>query len=256
MCIFSVDLVKKKALIVQNYKQISIDLVKILGLRSPPLAISFGEKVAPGISYFESKYPDPTADGRTGAVSAGCVFWMEAATKTFATVPSDHGNCSVGCYTHGLKNLEEVATNSDVKAICEAGWVSPESFPSIPVVKTKSKVITYGPLSEATIDPDVVLLRVIGKQVMQIQSALPALRFEGKPQCHIVALAKEDKEIAVSTGCMLSRARTRMSNNELMCALPQTRLLELLDGLTKVSASDLAVAGYAARDSQRFLQRT
>ena len=240
---------------VDNYKKISTDLVDLLSLSDSPVAISFGNEVVPDIPSFKSDYPPPTADGRTGAVSAGCVFWMEAETKTFATVPADHGNCSVGCLTHGLKSLDEVAGNADVQAVCDAGWVSSEIFPSIPVVKTKSEFICYGPLSETIIVPDIILLRVIPKQVMQIQSAVRHLRFEGKPQCHVVALAKEQGEIVVSTGCMLSRARTGMSNNEMTCAVPESRLEELLLSLRKVCESDLAVAGYAANDSHRFSQK-
>ena len=238
-----------------NYKQISADLVQLLGLSSSPVAMSFGNEAVPGIPYFESDYPPPTPDGRTGAVSAGCVFWMEAETKTFATVPADHGNCSVGCLTHGLKSLEEVAENADVQAVCEADWVNPEIFPSIPVVKTKSEFIRYGPLADTTIVPDVILLRVIPKQAMQIQSALGQVRFEGKPQCHVVALAKEHGEIVISTGCMLSRARTRMSNNEMTCAIPESQLGDLVVSLRKVCESDLAVASYAANDSHRFSLR-
>ena len=240
---------------VNNYKQISADLVHLLSLPTSPVAMSFGNEVVPGIPYFESDYPPPTPDGRTGAVSAGCVFWMEAETKTFATMPADHGNCSVGCLTHGLKSLDAVAGNADVVAVCEAGWVTPEIFSTIPVVKTKSELIWYGPLADTIIVPDITLLRVIPKQVMQIQSALRKLRFEGKPQCHIVALAKEQGEIVVSAGCMLSRARTGMSNNEMTCAVPESRLEELVLSLRKVCDSDLAVAGYAANDSHRFSQR-
>lgn len=38
--------------------------------------------------------PAPTPDGRTGKVSAGCVFWMKATERAFTTVPEDHGNCN------------------------------------------------------------------------------------------------------------------------------------------------------------------
>ena len=78
--------------------------------------------------------PEPTADGRTGRVPAGCVFWVHALDRTFTTRPEDHGNCSVGSLTHGLIDLETAATRADVGALVEAGWVTPEVFPQIPVV--------------------------------------------------------------------------------------------------------------------------
>ena len=45
---------------------------------------------------------------------------------------------------------------------------------------------------------------------MVLSDAVPGLRIEGKPQCHIVAIAKEQGEVAASVGCALSRVRTGM----------------------------------------------
>jgi uncharacterized protein (DUF169 family) len=88
--------------------------------------------------------------------------------------------------THGLKTLEEVAGNSDVAALLESGWVTMDVVPQIPVVKHRSSFITYGPLADTLVDPDVVLLRINGKQAMILSDAVPGLGFEGKPQCHII----------------------------------------------------------------------
>ena len=63
--------------------------------------------------------------------------------------------------------------------------------PQIPVVHEKPGAVTYGPLAETPVDPDVVFLRVNGQQLMVLSDAIPGLRIEGKPQCHIVAVAKE-----------------------------------------------------------------
>ena len=43
------------------------------------------------------------------------------------------------------------------------------------------------------------------RALMVLSDALPGLRIEGKPQCHIVAAAKEQGEVVASVGCMLSR---------------------------------------------------
>ena len=94
---------------------------------------------------------------------AGCVFWMKAADRTFGTVAEDHGNCSVGSLTHGFKTLEEVAGNSDVAALLESGWVTMDVVPQIPVVHEKPGAVTYGPLAETPVDPDVVFLRLNGR---------------------------------------------------------------------------------------------
>ena len=236
----------------QDWKTMASELGSLLGLQTPPLAITFANEAPAGVGRFESNVPEPLADGRTGRVPAGCVFWMEAADKTFTTEPEDHGNCSVGSLTHGLKSLEEVAGNGDVAAILEAGWVTLDVVPLIPVVKTRHTHITYGPLAETPLDPQVVLLRINARQAMILSDAVPGLKFEGKPQCHIIPMAKEQQAVAVSVGCMLSRVRTGMSNNEMTCAIPASRLGEIIGLLKSTAAADNAVAAYASRDAARF----
>lgn len=236
----------------QDWREMSSELNSLLKLTSPPLAITFSEEAPENVGRFEGDMPEPMADGRTGKVPAGCVFWIEAATRTFTTAPEDHGNCSVGSLTHGLKTLEEVAGNSDVAALLESGWVTLDVVPMIPVVKERPNFITYGPLEQTPTDPDVIFMRINPKQAMILSDALPGLRFEGKPQCHIIAIAKEHNEPAVSVGCMLSRVRTGLPNSEMTCAIPAGKLSEVVAALKSTARADLAVASYASQDAQRF----
>jgi uncharacterized protein (DUF169 family) len=185
-------------------------------------------------------------------VSAGCVFWVKAANRTFTTVPADHGNCSVGSMTHGLKAMQEVAGNSDVAALLASGWVTIDMVPQIPVITQRPNFITYGPLQDTTLDPDVVLLRLNPKQVMILHDAVPEMRLEGKPQCHIIAMAKEHQNVAASVGCMLSRVRTGLPNSQMTCAIPAPRLAEVVERLRPTCQADNTVAAYAAEDARRF----
>jgi uncharacterized protein (DUF169 family) len=236
----------------EDNKKHAEDLVKSLGLQNEPLAISFTQQPVDGIEAFSDNMPTPTEDGRTGRVAAGCVFWMKSAGRTFSTVAEDHANCSVGSVTHGFKTLEEVGDKSDVGTLVEAGWVAPEMFPQIPVVTERFEYVTYGPLKEATNTPDVIFLRINAKQAMNISDAFPGLRFEGKPQCHIVPIAKEQQQVAISVGCMLSRVRTGMSNTEMTCAIPGSRLAEVTQQIKTTVVIDAGVANYASEDSRRF----
>jgi uncharacterized protein (DUF169 family) len=234
-----------------SWQSLSEDLVKLLRLQAPPIGITFSQD-EPGVPRYDAPLPDPTPDGRTGRVPAGCVFWMKGAERTFTTAPEDHGNCSVGSLTHGLIDLETAATRADVGALVEAGWVTPDVFPQIPTMSTKPNFITYGPLAETPVDPDVVFIRVDGKQLMTLSDAMPGLRIEGKPQCHIVPIAAEQGEVAASVGCALSRVRTGMKPDEMSCAIPASRLQEVVDRLTQTVAADGAVATYAGEDKRRF----
>ena len=128
--------------------------------------------------------------------------------------------------THGFKTLDEVAGNSDVAALLETGWVTMDVVPQIPVVHEKPGAVTYGPLADTPVDPDVVFLRLTARQLMVLSDAIPGLRIEGKPQCHIVAVAKEEGVPAASVGCALSRVRTGMPPTEMTCAIPASQLAD------------------------------
>lgn len=229
-------------------------LSQTLHLAVPPVAISFARERPAGVAAFDAPLSEPAEDGRRGRVPAGCVFWVRSAGTTFSTVGEDHGNCSVGSYTHGLASLAEVAGNGDVAELLGSGWVSEEAVGHIPAVSERPGAITYGPLADTpeAVDPDVVLLRVNGRQMMVLSDALPGLRIEGKPQCHIVAIAKEQGTPAASVGCALSRARTGMTPEEMTCALPAASLPEVVEAVERAAAIDTTVAKYAALDARRF----
>ncbi|MDA1062272.1 MAG: DUF169 domain-containing protein [Chloroflexi bacterium] len=236
----------------QDWPSLARRLMSSVGTEVPPIAITFSAAPPEGVEAFDDPMPPPTPDGRTGRVSAGCVFWMKSTDRTFTTVAADHGNCSVGSLTHGFQTLEEVAGNADVAALLECNWVTMDVVPLIPVVSERPGAVTYGPLAETPIDPDVVLMRVTARQMMVLSDALPDLELSGKPQCHIVAVAKEQGRAAGSVGCQLSRVRTGMSNAELTCAIPASQLPDVLDRIAAAEQADDAVASYASEDARRW----
>jgi uncharacterized protein (DUF169 family) len=235
-----------------DWSALAATITDALHLELPPVAITFADQAPDGVAPFDAPMSEPAADGRRGRVPAGCVFWVHGLATTFSTAPEDHGNCSVGSLTHGVKSVEEVVGNDDVSALLGSGWVTMEMVPEIPTVTKRPASIVYGPLAESPIDPDVVLLRVNGRQMMVLSDAVPDLRIEGKPQCHIVAVAKEQGIPAASVGCALSRARTGMQAHEMTCAIPARDLPEIAHRVVATAAVDGSVARYAAQDARRF----
>ncbi|MDA8195590.1 MAG: DUF169 domain-containing protein [Actinomycetota bacterium] len=235
-----------------DWRSLANDLSKSLHLSAPPISITFLTEPLDTIPAFDEPMSQPSADGRAGRVPASCVFWIKATTATFTTSPEDHGNCSVGRYTHGLASFSEVADKSDIAALLESGWVDGAKVGTIPSISTRANAICYGPLADATLPPDVVLLRVNGRQLMVISDAVPGIQIEGKPQCHIVAIAKEHNKVAASVGCALSRARTGMSPDEMTVAIPGSRLASVVHEIQKTAMVDTVVAKYAADDARRF----
>jgi uncharacterized protein (DUF169 family) len=237
----------------QDHAALGAELSALLRLGVPPIGIAFrDEPETPGVAPVGGARPAPTADGRTGAAAAPCVFWFLATGRTFSTVAEDHANCSVGSYTHGFKTLAEVADKADVAALVQSGWVGEADFPRVPAVKDRPASIVYGPLDALPVAPDVVFLRLNPKQAMVLDDALGGVRFEGKPQCHVLAIAKDEGEPAISVGCMLSRVRTGMGNGEMTCALPAAKLGETVEALRRNAETERTVAAYAAADAARF----
>ena len=206
-------------------------LVNLLGLEHQPVAITF-ESVVP----LSGGTPDLP-------VAASCVFWMHGHERAFSTLPEDHGNCSVGRYTHGLAAAEDIIDKADVGALLDVGWVTMEAFTDVAALSRRPAAISYGPLDEATAEPDVVLLRLNPRQMMQINDAV-AVEFSGKPQCQILPRAADRKVVAASMGCALSRARTGMGEDEMTCAVPGGRLGELVESLEGVVRADEAVSHF------------
>jgi uncharacterized protein (DUF169 family) len=176
---------------------------------------------------------------------------MHAHERTFDTVAEDHGNCSVGRFTHGFVDAADILDKTDVAALLEVGWVTMEAFGGVAALSRRPKGVRYGPLSETTSDPDLILLRVTPRQMMEINDAVE-VDWSGKPQCQILPRAAEMGVIAASMGCALSRARTGMSDDELTVAVPGNRVSELVDALGPVTRADDAVVGYAEADLARF----
>ena len=249
-------MMRSDSTLLHDWQSLNDRLVATLKPLAAPVAISFhapGE--TPPASRVDPTYPEPNEHGRTGQVPAGCVFWMHGSTDTFATVAADHANCSVGSFTHGFLTLEEAASKDDVGAVLEAGWVDEASVASLPRVTERPESVVYGPLAESRVTPDVVLLRINGLGLMTLKGACPEVSIEGKPQCHIVAMAKERNTVAASVGCALSRSRTGMRPEEMTCVIPGARLAELVETLEATVGLDRAMASYASADSKRFERR-
>jgi hypothetical protein len=75
----------------------------------------------------------------------------------------DRGTVPGAQRAHGFKKLEEVVGNQDVAALMTSGWVDGPTTSGVPAVSTRPGSIAYGPVAQAPVDPDVVLLRLSPK---------------------------------------------------------------------------------------------
>jgi len=235
-----------------RFEQQARALRSCLHLAAPPIAIAFHTAPPADVDAFDDPMPAPAADVRTGRVPAGCVFWTHATERGFATVATDHANCSVGSYTHGFVELPVAAAGADTAALLGTGWVTEADLVGAPHLPFAPSSIRYEPLAGA-VDPDVVLVRLSPASLMALQGACPSLRLVTKPQCQIVPLAFAG-ESTFSPGCAVSRARTDLPAGELTCALPAVELPAIVERLARAVEADRAVTEFAAADRKRFEQ--
>lgn len=229
-----------------DWQQLATELTEILRLDAPPVAVSFVQEAPGDVAPFPAPMSEPTPDGRSGRAPASCVFWINGAGSTFSTEGPDHGNCSVGLWVHGFAEPADIIAKEDVGALLDTGWVTMDAVGQITTVSEPAPVIVYGPLGDSSVDPDVVLLRLTPRQMMEFSDACPQVEFSGKPQCQIVAKAKNDHKIAASMGCALSRERTGMPDGELTCAIPADAVPSIVQRLQEVVRIDGVVRSFAA----------
>ena len=108
-----------------DYPQLAAKLATSLDLRQPPVAICFTDSIPAGLS------------AHAGPVPAGCRFWQDAASATFATSASDHSLCAIGVYTHNLQPSPAQQTDlmDALKVFGELTYVREQDIASIPVLR-------------------------------------------------------------------------------------------------------------------------
>lgn len=193
--------------------------IEALGLSSRPVAVGFLDSPPAGVSRWAR-----------GAVPAGCVFWRHAAEgKTFYTEPSDHWNCAVGAYTHGIALPAEKGPvlQDTVGFMVGNGYMEMSEVPGIPVLPEAPKFIAYGPVDDAPFQASVVVIAAPPAAAMLLYEAAirsgvaPALTpAMGRPACAVLPLAKLRDSAAFSLGCKGNRTFTGLPGTELYFCLP------------------------------------
>lgn len=208
------------------YQQQSQQLMNSLGLSQQPIAISFCDELPGDIEAFD------------GVVPAGCSFWQLAATRTFATSASDHELCSIGVHTHNLAGAA-ASQQSELKVTLEAmiglDYVRESEVAGIPVIQSQHQYVIYGPLSEATVVPDAVLLFAQAQQGLTLTEAITRVDGNmpsamGRPACAVIPQVINLKNAAMSLGCCGARAYLdTLSDNVALWALPGAKLAGYCD---------------------------
>ena len=220
------------------------DLISSLELALPPIAVSFTDVAPANVGPYD------------GIVPAGCVFWQQAATRTFVTSAKDHALCSIGVHTHHLAQpapSQQAELTDALKAMSDLDYVRAEEVAAIPVIEREVKHVVYGPLAECQIEADIVLIFALARQGLILSEAIarvdkgipPAL---GRPACAVVPQAFNHGNAALSLGCCGARAYLdALTDGVAMWALPGVKLDQYCAEIAVLARANKTLTTFHAR---------
>ena len=206
-------------------------MTELLGLRVAPVAVTFASAAPDGVARVAKAGP------------AGCAYWKQAAEgAAFYTEASDHFNCPVGSYTHGVGLPPERAKELEgvVGTMVGLQYIRMEEVGALPRRTEPFKVAVYAPLAEAPVPPDVVLVRGRARQIMLVAEAARAAGLAGdaaamgRPACAMIPAVLAGPGAVTSLGCIGNRVYTVLGDDELYFTIPGGRIGDVVERLETV----------------------
>lgn len=227
-------------------------LTQALGLDTPPIAMTFTDKVPAGI---------PRA---SGASPSSCAFWRQAEHGVFYATAEEHFNCPIGAMVMGFALPEALQQELGglVTKMCECGYVDASEADKIPTVSAGGTGVVYGPLAHYPLAPDYVVMWLTPRQAMLYNEAAGSASWAsagagitGRPACTAIALAGKSGNPALSLGCAGMRTFTEIADDRLLSITPSAALENLADELERIAVVNQGMgefyeerkAGVAAR---------
>lgn len=210
-------------------------LTELLGLGTPPIAISFVAQAPAGVPHAAQSAP------------ASCSYWARAAAgETFFTDAADHQGCPVGAHTHGVPLQPDTAAELGqlVQIMVKLEYLGENEVPQIPTRKGPFGQVVYAPLGKMPIPADVVVVRGEARRVMVLAEAARAAGADsqgqvmGRPACAMLPQAIQSALGQLSLGCIGNRVYTELGDGEIYYTLPGAALEKVLERLTVVAAAN------------------
>jgi uncharacterized protein (DUF169 family) len=222
--------------------ELASELTEMLNLDRPPIAVAFVEEQPAGTPLFDSVVP------------AACAFWTRAEEGTFFATPEQHFNCPVGAMTMGFDMPDELRDTlmglvGKMNADCYLEASEPANIPS--VSKAKAGVV-YGPLAEAPVESDAVLMWLDPTQAMVYNEAAGTVRWAdqmpspifGRPTCAAIAVAHEESRPTMSLGCIGMRTFTGIGADRMLAVVPAAAVDDFVAALTTAVAANRSMQDF------------
>src|SRR5262245_35715038 len=217
-----------------------------LRLSQAPIAVLFGSSPPAGVRRF------------LGSAPSSCSYWRIAATapegrSAFYTVLSDHFNCPVGAFTHGIDLPADRAHElGDVLGLMQKiGYLRMEELPRIPRWPAAPGAVTYARLGETPDKPDLVVLALSARAAMLLTEATraagvaSALEPLARPTCMALPAASAHGA-TTSLGCIGNRTYTELGDGELYMVVRGSDLAAVAAALDQIIAANEQLAAYHA----------
>lgn len=204
-----------------SLSSVASELVRLLDLKVPPVAIAFRESAPENMTRVERAEP------------AGCGYWRLAAEgRSFYTEAPDHFGCPIGAHTHNVAAPPEVTAQLGqmLEMMTGLGYLKMAEVPGIPTRREAFGVALYAPLAEAPFEPDLVLIRATPRRLMLLQEAAQAAGVAGdgatlgRPTCALLPQTLSSQKTNLSLGCVGNRVYTGAAEDEAYLALPASAL--------------------------------
>ena len=222
-----------------DYSQIERRLTDVLRLSRRPVAIAFRDTPPEGVPPL------------TGSQPSGCSFWrLAAGGNVFYTVPSDHFNCPVGCFTHNitLPPEREGELKSVLAMMWEIGYIKMDEIPAMPRLAATPAVTVYAPLSQTPVTPDAVLIAGAPAKLMLLhEAAIRAVKtvrpLLARPTCMAIPAALSGG-VASSLGCIGNRVYTGIDDSQLYTVVAGSDLDVVATELDTIVTANARLAEY------------
>jgi Uncharacterised ArCR, COG2043 len=207
------------------------------------VAVSYLSTAPVGVSQF------------SGTVPSGCTFWRLASTGNgFYTVPSDHLNCPLGCYTHAIALPAGRASELEqtLMLMADIGYMKMDELPSLPRLPETPAFVYYAPLGNAVVAPDVVVAAGRPASLMLLQEAAvragaaSSLPLVCRPTCMALPAAMAHGTV-MSGGCIGNRVYTGLGDDELYLMIPGARLADFVKELGVIAKANDTLREYHER---------
>ena len=206
-------------------------LTELLGHSRQPAAIAFLESAPASTPRIDKAAP------------SGCTYRKLASEgQSFYTEASDHFGCPIGSHTHGIDLPEEQGKELEgvIGTMVQLEYLDPAEFAGIPRLEKAFGVVAYAPLSEATFEPDVILVSGNARQMMLLAEAAHSAGITcqttmvGRPTCAAIPEVMKTGLSATNLGCVGNRVYTELQDDELYFAFAGNQSNKIAEKLTAI----------------------